>query len=126
MSPPLPYPDGRFDLVYGLSVFTHFPAELQAPWIDELWRVLGPGGHLLLSFHGDAYREALSPSEQASFAAGNLVVKPGPPGSNRCAAYHPQPYLEGLVRDRFEIVESLAEGALGNPRQDLVLMRKRA
>ncbi len=49
--PPLPYADGSFDLIYGVSVFTHLSEEHQRAWLPELRRVLKPGGLLLLSFH---------------------------------------------------------------------------
>lgn len=125
MRPPLPYPDGRFSLACALSVFTHLPADLQAPWMDELARVVAPGGHILLSVHGSAYVPRLSPAEREAFASGHLVVRDGPPGTNACAAYHPERYLRWLARE-LELVELAAEGALGNPPQDLVLLRKNA
>jgi len=53
LEPPLAYPDGSFDLVYALSVFTHIPLEWQRAWLDELRRVLRPGGYLLCTVHGD-------------------------------------------------------------------------
>ena len=49
--PPLPYADGSFDLIYGVSVFTHLSEEHQRAWLPELRRILKPGGLLLLSFH---------------------------------------------------------------------------
>jgi SAM-dependent methyltransferase len=55
LEPPLAYPDGSFDLIYALSVFTHIPLEWQRPWLDELRRVLRPGGHLLCTVHGDNF-----------------------------------------------------------------------
>lgn len=126
VAPPLPYGDGQFDLVYALSVFTHFPEELQRPWIDELWRVLAPEGHLIISVHGRAYAEALAPNERTDFDAGRLVIRDGPPGSNLCAAYHPRAFLGDLLEGRFEIADYREEGALGNPSQDLVVLRKEA
>ena len=50
--PPLPYADGRFDLVYSVSVFSHLDRGLVALWLDELRRVLAPDGLALLSVHG--------------------------------------------------------------------------
>ena len=45
-----PYEDGSFDLAFLDSVFTHmFPADV-ARYLDELGRVLKPGGRALLSF----------------------------------------------------------------------------
>jgi SAM-dependent methyltransferase len=48
--PPLPptgYADESFDLIYGISVFTHLPETMQLAWLAELRRILRPGGVLL-------------------------------------------------------------------------------
>jgi ubiquinone/menaquinone biosynthesis C-methylase UbiE len=49
--PPLPYADESFDLLYGISVFTHLDLEYQRKWIAEFARVLKPGGVALMTFH---------------------------------------------------------------------------
>ena len=49
----LPYPDESFDLVLAISVVTHFDEELQLKWLEELRRVLRPGGLLLMTVVGD-------------------------------------------------------------------------
>jgi SAM-dependent methyltransferase len=49
---PLPYRDGQFDFVYGLSVFTHLSFDLQLRRAAEIHRILEPGGVALLTFHG--------------------------------------------------------------------------
>lgn len=98
LAPPLPYADDGFELIYGLSVFTHFPEELQGRWMAELRRVLAPGGHLIFTTMGNSFRSHLSREEQASFDAGRLTVHfPHSAGSNMCAAYHPRAYVEELV-----------------------------
>jgi SAM-dependent methyltransferase len=50
--PPLPYEDAYFDLVLNHSVFTHLPEDYQDAWLEELRRVVRPGGLVLLSVHG--------------------------------------------------------------------------
>jgi SAM-dependent methyltransferase len=50
--PPLPFEDGRFDLVYAISVFSHLDRGVAGLWLAELRRVLAPGGLALLSVHG--------------------------------------------------------------------------
>jgi len=50
-TPPLDRPDGTFDLVYNVSVFTHL-LDLWAEWLLELRRVIKPGGLLVCSFMG--------------------------------------------------------------------------
>jgi SAM-dependent methyltransferase len=58
--PPLPFPDGSFDLVIGYSVFTHLDEEYQDAWLAELHRVLRPGGVGLLTIHGEAAWDRMS------------------------------------------------------------------
>jgi len=57
--PPLDVPDGHFDLVYALSVFTHI-SEGWAGWILEMQRILAPGGLLLATFLGPAMSDWLA------------------------------------------------------------------
>jgi SAM-dependent methyltransferase len=51
--PPLDYPDDYFDLVYNHSVFTHIDEARQDAWLPELRRITRPGGHLVLTVHGE-------------------------------------------------------------------------
>lgn len=50
-APHLPYPDGHFDFIYALSVFTHI-VDHWAGWLLELRRVLAPDGLLLMTVIG--------------------------------------------------------------------------
>jgi SAM-dependent methyltransferase len=58
--PPLPYADSSFDLVYASSVFTHLDSDAQQRWIEEIGRILRPGGVAMISTQGeyafDSYR----------------------------------------------------------------------
>jgi len=124
LEPPLVFADASFDLVYALSVFTHLTASLQLSWRDELVRVLRPGGRLLLTTHGRSYLPRLEPEERDRFQRGELVVRWGDlPGTNLCSAYHPERYLRETFAGSLELTELVPEGALGNPTQDLVLLR---
>ena len=55
LTPPLKYDEDSFDLVYAISVFTHIPIVAQQPWLNELRRVLRPGGYLLCTVVGDNF-----------------------------------------------------------------------
>jgi SAM-dependent methyltransferase len=127
LKPPLPHPDGRFDFVYALSVFTHLPEALQRAWMEDLARVIQPGGHLAVSLHGKRYLGDLNESERRAFESGRLVVRQADsPGSNVCGAYHPPDYVKHtLVAGLFDVVDFAPEGATGNPHQDLYLLRRR-
>ena len=67
-TPPLPFPDGTFNLIYGISVFTHLDQNYQFAWLKELRRVVKPGGILLLTIHGDSARDVASRDGHISLA----------------------------------------------------------
>jgi SAM-dependent methyltransferase len=50
--PPLPLADASLDLVYAISIWSHFAPELGLLWLEEMRRLLHPGGHLVLTTHG--------------------------------------------------------------------------
>jgi SAM-dependent methyltransferase len=50
--PPLPFDDATFELVYSISVFSHLDEALGHRWLEEVARVLAPGGTALLTVHG--------------------------------------------------------------------------
>lgn len=65
LEPPLELEAGAVDVVYALSVFTHIPLQWQRSWLEELRRVLRPGGYLLCTVTGAAYvAEQLSGQRQ--------------------------------------------------------------
>jgi SAM-dependent methyltransferase len=72
-APPLPYPDEYFDVVYCVSVFTHLNESMQDLWIEELRRVLKPGGVLVLTVHGKNATEGLDDDGQKTLQANGLV-----------------------------------------------------
>ena len=50
--PPLPWPGGHFDFVFAISVWSHFSAPAAIRWLEEMHRLLVPGGTLLITSHG--------------------------------------------------------------------------
>jgi len=125
LSPPLSYNDTTFDFIYAFSVFTHLPEELQFSWMNELTRVLRPGGFLLISTHGEHYLPELAPDEQDQFQRGQLVIRSEElAGTNVCIAYHPPEYVRDKLAKDFTIADFIPEGAKGNPYQDIFLLKK--
>ncbi len=122
---PLDHADASFGFIYCLSVFTHLSERLQHFWIKELGRILEPGGYLLITTHSDHYRPMLRPEEREQYDQGRIVVqKAVREGSNDCAAFHPERYVRETLAKGFEVIDMIPEGALGNPSQDLYLLRK--
>jgi SAM-dependent methyltransferase len=132
LEPPLPYEDDSFDFVYALSIFTHLDADLHLAWIEELTRVVKPGGLLLPTFHGRSRVEYMRAHEgeyeriAPGFDAGELVViEADRSGSSACAAYHPERYIREALGRGLEILDYSPGGAL-DIQQDAVLFRRPA
>jgi SAM-dependent methyltransferase len=49
--PPLAFPDAYFDLAYAISIWSHFAEPAALAWLDEMHRVVRPGGHLVITVH---------------------------------------------------------------------------
>ncbi len=125
LSPPLPYADASFGLVYAFSVMTHLNEELQLAWARECFRVLEPGGYWLFSTLGEHYLSLgrLNEAERREFANGNLVVLyEGSPGTSLCSAYHPPEYVRHTLAADFEFVSFTPASDFG--RHDVHLYRK--
>lgn len=107
--PPLPYPDDTFEFIYALSIFTHLAERHALPWLAELRRVLKPGGHLLFTVCGEAYRDKLTPEDAARYDGGEeeVVQFETARGTNLCIAYHSPAYVRGRLLDGFDYVDSV-------------------
>ena len=127
LSPPLPYAEDRFGLVYAFSVMTHLSEDLQREWVAECRRVLRPGGYLVFSTLGEYFvaRDRLTPEERSSFEDGNLVVLyQGSSGTSLCSAYHPQDWVAHELAHGFDVVSF--RPAADDGRHDLHVLRKTA
>ena len=51
-SPPLAYAPETFDGIVALSIWSHFSAEAGKIWLEEMRRIVRPGGFLLFTSHG--------------------------------------------------------------------------
>lgn len=120
----LKFNDAMFDFVYVISVFTHLSKELQFFWMDELKRILKPGGILLITVHGITRMHQLSKIQQQQFLAGNLIIAGQLfSGTNLCSTYHPEQYVKKVFAKDFELLDFLSGGAR-DANQDMYLFRK--
>ena len=125
LEPRLDYADQQFEFAYALSVFTHMPEDLQRPWMNELRRVLRPGGYLLITAQGDEFQPKLNDTERNLYRGGGMVTRyQHAAGTNLCSIYHPESYVRGRLAESFTLALSKPRGALGNGRQDMYLLRK--
>ena len=51
-APPLDLPEASVDVAYAISVWSHFDEGSALAWLEELHRVVKPGGALVLTTHG--------------------------------------------------------------------------
>jgi SAM-dependent methyltransferase len=126
--PSLPYQDRAFELVFGVSVFTHLNEDFQQCWLAELCRIIAPQGFLLLSVAGTNIANTLPEELKAQFHAQGFLFLPSPVWEGIHAEWYADAYQsEEFVRDRFsKYFEVLSYTSAGmNGHQDLVVMRKR-
>ncbi len=124
--PPLPFADGHFSAIYSVSVFTHLPEELQFAWLEELRRVLRPGGVLLASVHGRRYWSA-DPGVKAEVETRGHAYRTGAVTDGLpdfyMSAFHSEAYVRREWARYFDIVaykENYVHGA-----HDLAVVRRR-
>ena len=125
--PPLAYADSTFDLVFGVSIFTHLQEDRQFRWLDELSRVTKPDGCLIFSVHGEDLVHYIDAEHQEEFRQQGFCCqqtrKVGVLSEFYLTAYHSLDYIRtqwGRYFDVLHIVEDLIGG-----RQHAVLCRKR-
>lgn len=122
----LEYADDTFDFLYALSIFTHLPEADQAFWINELSRVTKPGGYLFITVHGEYHLDGFPEEAREKFIRGEMSVFGGQvAGTNWCNTFHPYEYMSTKFAPHLELVDYISEGALGNPRQDVYLFKKK-
>jgi SAM-dependent methyltransferase len=126
-APPLNFPNDSFDFVYSISIFTHLPEEMQFAWLQELQRVVKPGGYLLLSFRGENHfaripNEDQSRMERDGFVYADTGRTPGFPEFYQ-TAWHAPAYVRQRWGDFFEVIDTVPVAIDGQ--QDAALCRKR-
>lgn len=136
LRPPLPYQEASFDLIYGVSVFTHFRSNLEALWLAELQRVAAPGALLMMTVHGQTTVDYARLDVTARRKLLERIEREGISCSGRndqldgCAAheneyvnvYHSKQYVQRAWGQYFEI-EQILPGYLFT--HDVVIMRRR-
>lgn len=101
----LPYSDDYFDIIYGISIFTHLSEKSHYGWYKELFRILKPNGIMFLTTHGDNFKVKLIESELFRYNNGELVVRGKVKEGHRTfSAFHPTGFMTKLFTN-VEILE---------------------
>lgn len=133
LHPPTGLKDSYFDLIIGISVFTHLTEKDQYEWLNELKRITSDNAVLLLTIHSDVAlcRSNLPASffdklkkEGINFDLSDPrlddVIKEK--GYYRCT-YHTHDYILKNWSKYFEIID-IIPGYTNTNLQDLVVMRR--
>jgi ubiquinone/menaquinone biosynthesis C-methylase UbiE len=147
-SPPLPFADATFDLIYSLSIFTHLNRESGAEWLLELGRVLRPGGLAIMTTSGIRSLEIIrnSAAHQTMFELSaaetdeiaksfadvsfvyrrykDAILQAANAGTDYGNTFiHPTYVQRHWNNEQFEVLEHLPAGLRGW--QDIVILRRR-
>lgn len=132
LHPPLPYDDDFFDVVIATSVFTHLTRPDQQAWLQEIRRILRPGGRLLATTQGPFFARYYRPGpdvldalERSGFWDSPLDDLKGvaPDGYYR-STYQTREYTHRTWSKVLPIIDYIEAGNLN--RQDLYLLQKPA
>ena len=131
--PPADLPGDYFDLIYGISVFTHLTEAAQDLWLRELSRISRSGAILVMSANTEFAAAFLSEIDQ-SHMADLLAVGISDRVSDRNlgaklerrnyyrVTYHLSDYIRDIWGKHFEIIEIVHRADVQV--QDFVVMRK--
>ncbi len=130
LQPPLTFAkDASFDVAIAFSVFTHIPFENQEAWLQEMNRVLRPGGFLACSITGwwhrqkqldDAGRQELQDNRRFTLTADDPRVSFSTRVIRHWDVFQTRDDVIASFGAYFEICDYLPGG------QDLLILRKRA
>lgn len=123
----LPYNDNFMDVIYGISVFTHLSGQMHFNWYNELYRVLKPGGIILVTTQGDNFKVKLSTLEAEEYNNGQLVVRGKVKEGHRTySAFHPKEFMNKLFSNAeiLEHIETKPDTGKSWLPQDVWIIRK--
>jgi 2-polyprenyl-3-methyl-5-hydroxy-6-metoxy-1,4-benzoquinol methylase len=131
--PPTMLPSNAYDLLIGISIFTHLKQEVEERWLAELQRLAEPGGVLMMTVHGNTTvgRAPYLASQQYDILCRDGFLDVGHNsdlGSVLDDDYyrntlHTSDYIQANWSQYFDIL-AIIPGYIGNL-QELVVMRKR-
>lgn len=131
--PPLVFPNNQFDLIYSISVISHFGDEMLNLWLRELKRVMVRDGILIFTICGQkAFRDYQTWSKieiddetrQKFKGRGYVCLKGREAGINMDLVFHHKNFILPILAETFTLVEYF-EGAYLDV-QDVLVCRNSA
>lgn len=132
-TPPTQFENDTFDLIIGISIFTHLREPDQFLWLEELHRIACPDGILLVTVHGNTTvgRAALPETAFIQLQKDGFLDIGRNPNLDGVTSdheyyrntFHTEAYLRQHWAKWFEIVR-IVPGTIGN-HQDVVVLRKK-
>ncbi len=125
--PSLPFSNEQFNLVIGFSVLTHIPISSQQDWLNELHRILQPGGIVWFTTHGNHFIQKLSDEIQKKLTEKGMYSTDYPvTGHRMMTTYHQPEFLKQLLEEKFELLAHFDGAAYPEKAgwQDLWIIRR--
>ncbi|HEY2797275.1 MAG TPA: class I SAM-dependent methyltransferase [Thermoanaerobaculia bacterium] len=125
--PPTGYPERFFDLIVGVSVFTHLPEPMQFAWLAELRRITKPEGYLILTTSGEKNYRNLSNELRGVLDEKGFLHRDGDYGQSISLpefyqnTFHSHAYIRREWSRYFEVVDIQSVRVEND--QDAVLLR---
>ena len=108
LDPPTPYDADTFDLIYGISIFTHLSEEKNITWFEELIRVSNIGAVFFLTTQGDAYLEKMTEKEKEVYNKGEIVERGKVVEGHRVfSTFHPPSYMRTLFEKHTKVLKHI-------------------
>jgi len=122
----LPYDNNSFDVIYGISIFTHLSEQLHHDWYSELFRILKPNGVIFLTTQGDIFKVKLTDNEIKKYDQGKLIVRGKVKEGHRTySAFQPNAFMKTLFRNAQVMEHTLPTPEEGNGLpQDIWIIKK--
>jgi SAM-dependent methyltransferase len=124
--PPLELPDGHFDLVYAISVFTHL-SDNWSRWLLELHRLLREDGILIATFAGRLLLERTGETWEPDRIGMNVLRTWQDWDEGGPFILHSDWWIRAHWGRAFDVLEIVPESGIDSPLgpQSWALMRKR-
>lgn len=127
---PTDFVNDAFDVIYSISLFTHLDEASQDAWLQELVRLLRPGGVLVTTVHGRAAMASCTLAERAELERDGIAFRVDRKGRFKLdglpdfyqTTFHSRAYIERHWTQFLDLKEYREGGIHGH--QDLVVLAK--